>query len=393
MIKKKIEDIEESDFQYLIDNEIIEFKTLDYKKELNVDTDGEKKEFLADISSFTNANGGDLLIGIEQDNNTGKPISKDGITITNVDNKKQKLDNIIINGLEPQLPSYNYTIHPIELANSNYIIIIRIKKSWLAPHRIAFKKTHRFFSRTSSGKYIMDIQEIRSAFILSDTLTERIRKFREERISKIISGETPIPLINNAKVIFHLIPLNCFEPGKLCEIERITRRVSGFKPMFTSGWDGRYNLDGYLVYFLKQNEGKWSTYNQLFRNGIIEAAEDFLLNNRDYQIIPITSLEREIITNISSCIKVFQTIEVDPPIFAFLTITGVKGYYHTAKDISGTIYPVDRDILVLPEIVIEKIEVDSVEIGKIMRPCFDSIWNACGISKSPNYDTNDAYTF
>ena len=44
-----------------------------------------------------------------------------------------------------------------------------------------------------------------------------------------------------------------------------------------------------------------------------------------------------------------------------------------------------RDILLLPEIVIEDYEVSAKDI---LRPCFDSIWNACGFPRSLNY--NDA---
>jgi hypothetical protein len=33
----------------------------------------------------------------------------------------------------------------------------------------------------------------------------------------------------------------------------------------------------------------------------------------------------------------------------------------------------------------------NVNVGVIMKPCFDAIWNACGISKSPNYNENGVW--
>ena len=46
---------------------------------------------------------------------------------------------------------------------------------------------------------------------------------------------------------------------------------------------------------------------------------------------------------------------------------------------------IDREILLLPETIVESYE---TKAEKILRPCFDSIWNACGFPKSLNY--NDA---
>ena len=47
------------------------------------------------------------------------------------------------------------------------------------------------------------------------------------------------------------------------------------------------------------------------------------------------------------------------------------------------VHTIDRDILLLPEIVIESYDVIAKDI---LRHCFDSIWNACGFPRSLNYD-------
>lgn len=46
-------------------------------------------------------------------------------------------------------------------------------------------------------------------------------------------------------------------------------------------------------------------------------------------------------------------------------------------------YPIDRDALISPEILVESFEIDPT---KVMRPIFDSIWNAAGWPRSMNYD-------
>ncbi len=75
MYINNIEEINESDLQHLIDEEIIELKTLEYKEKLPNNTDSDKKKFLATISSFANANGGDVVFGIIEKLTT-KQISK-----------------------------------------------------------------------------------------------------------------------------------------------------------------------------------------------------------------------------------------------------------------------------------------------------------------------------
>ena len=67
LFDKKIENINIEDIESLIENSVCENKNLDYKRELHIDTDSDKKEFLADISSFANSNGGDIIFGIEED--------------------------------------------------------------------------------------------------------------------------------------------------------------------------------------------------------------------------------------------------------------------------------------------------------------------------------------
>lgn len=46
------------------------------------------------------------------------------------------------------------------------------------------------------------------------------------------------------------------------------------------------------------------------------------------------------------------------------------------------IFPIDRDIILIPEIIIEDYEFNPPQLFK---PTIDSIWNACGFERSFNY--------
>jgi len=78
------------------------------------------------------------------------------------------------------------------------------------------------------------------------------------------------------------------------------------------------------------------------------------------------------------------------PIFIFLTLLGVKG---CSIDVDPSKFPprfrkdnkIDRDILLLPEILLDNYDFIA---EYILQESFDSFWNACGFSRSFNYDEN-----
>ena len=87
MITKNVNEITEDYLQELIDNSVSENKTLEYKLSLPVNSDDDKKEFLADVSSFSNASGGVLIYGISEDREKGIPKKLEGLTVENTDQK------------------------------------------------------------------------------------------------------------------------------------------------------------------------------------------------------------------------------------------------------------------------------------------------------------------
>jgi hypothetical protein len=149
------------------------------------------------------------------------------------------------------------------------------------------------------------------------------------------------------------------------------------------GWNGRYNLDGYLTYSKAKDIGEANSYVQLFRNGILEAVECSLLGNSNLKI-PHVVFEEDIMNAFKSYISILEKLNVGMPIFAFLTLVDVKGY-SMATDPSWIFRgnTIDKDVLSLPEIVTENSE---FEVDKVLKPWFDIIWNACGFSCSANFD-------
>ena len=73
-------------------------------------------------------------------------------------------------------------------------------------------------------------------------------------------------------------------------------------------------------------------------------------------------------------LKGYGSFSITKPIWLFLTLVGVKGDKVSPGRLHwGSLDPIDRDILHLPETVIESSDQPASDL---LRPSFDLIWTA-----------------
>lgn len=383
MINIPLEQIDKAAIDSLIANTLSEDRGVEFKESLP--TEADRNEFLADVSSLANASGGDLIYGIKEKRDQGKPTGEAeaavGVGNVNVDAEILRLENWLRDCIDPRIPGYR--IKPVGGFPNGAVIFIRIPKSWASPHMI--KNSSKFFSRNSRGKYQLDVREIRAAFALSDALPERIRRFRDDRLARIIADETPMPLVAGAKIILHVLPIAAFDPQVNMDVALMKEKVQDIRPMRTMGWTPRYNFDGFLWFSQPSPPATQGyTYVQLFRNGAIEMVEASLLAfGREHKIIPSTAFEREIIDGLGRCLIALKTLEFQPPVFVMLTLLNIKGFIMWRDGSWDNVIPIDRDVLVLPEKIVENYD---EKPDQILRPMFNGVWQATGFAFSPNYD-------
>jgi hypothetical protein len=390
MLNGLLENITEKDLQELVENNVLEKRTLEYKSALPGGSDGDHREFLADASSFANTNGGDIIFGITEVDGFLK--TEIGIDIPNPDTEISRLENMMRDGINPRI-STDFKV--IDLASQKKFLILRVKPSLEAPHRVTYRGHDRFYRRNSNGKYAMDVAELRTAFLQSSDIVEKIKRFRETRISDIEFGNTPNPLMNNdAFIAIHILPLSTFNTSAKIDSNTLAaiRMNQDFRPFYPSGWSHQINLEG-IVAYTTYNDPVTRTYTQLYRSGIIEAVESRVL--ADYRgtqnkLLPTVFIEKNVMLYSEAMINFLSGLDFKPPFYVFLTLVGIKGLHIQMPDnyINLEKMPIPINRLLLPEVIIES-TTDSTT--KKFRPIFDMIWNAGGHSQSLNFDANDNF--
>lgn len=103
MIPKDIDQITEANLKELIENSIAERKTIEYKRELPGNKDSDKKEFLADVSSFANASRGDIIYGIKEENSLPKEVRGLELDAGGVEREILRLEQLMASGIRPRI--------------------------------------------------------------------------------------------------------------------------------------------------------------------------------------------------------------------------------------------------------------------------------------------------
>lgn len=381
MIPKPLQDISEDDLLALVNNGVAEGRTIDYKRDLPGTSDVDKKEFLADVSSFANTAGGDLVFGVDE--HEGLPTQLIGLRSGDIDLEVRRLESILASGLDPRI---RYAARVVNCRGGQRILIIRIDRSWSGPHRVVFKGHDKFYGRSSTGKYPLDVNELRVAFTLSSAVTDRIRAFRIDRIIAVSNNQTPVPFARAPKILLHCLPFESFSGQPQYDLRSFQKEKAAkcFWPMARSGWSYRFNLEG-LIALDGQANYPSTSYTQLYRNGVIEAVNVLTHEYEGKPTIPSQSYENNLMQFLPTCFQLLGEIGANVPIVIALALTNTRGVRMGVDFLwAGGAHDIEQDTLILPETVVHDF---SQPVEKILKPMFDIVWNACGYESSMNFDS------
>ncbi|MEP7372344.1 MAG: ATP-binding protein [Chitinophagaceae bacterium] len=369
------------DYAYsLLANKVKEGKNIEFKKELNLNSDKDRKEFLADVSSFANADGGDLIFGIGTIDGVASVI--EGISVSSTDELVLQLDSIVRTGIDPRLEGFS--IETTSFSEGKQIILLKILKSFIGPHRVIYKNHDKYYSRGLAGKYQMDHDQLKAAFINRQDPSSQIQQNADRLVNDLISGIFPIPMGENAKLALHLIPVNSVSNTFNIDVSTI----KGLSEINGGSTTSRLDFHGWITSSLVNDPLSYN-YLRVFRNGVMQAVNGSLFYPNQGKLgMPITknyNYEEFVIRAINEYLQFYKARKISLPIYLFVNYIGIKEYFILSERVR---YPwgkqtIQQSTINFPLLVIERYDQD---IPSLLKPGFDMIWNACGLKGSYNYD-------
>src|SRR5437868_2590544 len=154
---KHVNDLQSGDILRLIENEIGESDSLDYKMLFNIDEDKDKnrQEFFCDISAIHNTNGGCLIYGLEEKKdakgkNTGIPLKVVDNPVENKESLQLKILDTVRSNTDPNIVGLAVKFLSINECN---VIIIGISRNMGLPSMVTYNNINKYFRRSAASKY------------------------------------------------------------------------------------------------------------------------------------------------------------------------------------------------------------------------------------------------
>jgi Putative DNA-binding domain len=377
--KADLREVSFADLQALKDNQVSESHTLDYKRDFPIDREG-RLSLAADIVAFANTRGGDLILGVEEQDGFISRFAP--VQLADRDEALRSLQSALVDLIEPKVPGVH--IEAVGVPDGGYIVIVRTPPSFQAPHRV--RKSGVFYTRTSTGNDPMDITTLRSAFLRSETAAEKVRNFRSERIDGLRRRPIPAaPLAEFAMGVLHVVPLASALGGLNVGIPELDPVARVLPPLtHEAGVGTRVNLDG--VMSVSATREQTFAYTQLFRDGSIESVMQIQWEHSP--VVWVDGVEEALVTEHHEAIKAaHRKLGIDGPAFIMLSFVGIGGAQIEADGTRSSVVmggvatvPSYYRNLLLPELFVEEFGASS---AGIYGSLFDMVWNAAGRQARP----------
>lgn len=386
--------IDSDNLSRLITGKIPENKNLEYKRDLDIKGDGERKEFLADISSFANSDGGLIIFGVseeknENSQNTGIPDEIIGFSGDTIDFEISRIEGLISSCIQPRIN--NLLIKRIEIA-SKILITIIIPKNYGIPHMVTYKSTNKFYKRGNSGKYLVDVFELNQMFMQSNELQERANKFVSDRMVIVLNKEFIPNIITENASFIHIVPLS-FQQNlvRLTDGGDYSTILGLFGPI-VHPTNHHHDFEGYILTSMRLPDTNIYIYFQAFRNSILEYyATDFISpinQDGDQLYFLVNRFEIDCINLVTKAIEYYNIIGISNPFLVFISLFGLTKVKIGAGFRFWDSNIINRQSLRIPPILIKSYESN---IAESLKPAFDVIWQSSGYAKSFNYNSEGGF--
>ena len=381
MLLERWDNIDAETLAELCESNAPETISLDFKQELYGSTPDDKSEFLKDVCALANAEGGDLVFGIAEAKGGAGRIMP--ITDPSADRAMRKMGQILDGSVEPRLPSFQWKHVTVE---GGYVLILRVTKSLIGPHRLVVNNFSRFPIRNGTHIADMSYDQLRDAFGRTATLLGQAKLFRAQRLAIIPDGLwKPVPK-DQPHFVVHLIPLASMTGRTAVDLVEVRKRFNELQGYRWMGTGCSFNLDGLLVWDGNPMPNI-TRYTQVFRDGALETVDTtFSSDHNGGRWIASAVFACAVRACFASLLAAARKNGFNGSAVASVSLGGVKDFVMYMGQFFNTRdnYKSDRNDLILPEIWIENIE--TIDIDAVAKPLLDVAWQAFGIETCSYYD-------
>jgi hypothetical protein len=373
----------------LVQGGVGESQTLDYKSAFALSSDDEKKSLLADVTAMANTSGGIVLFGVEtqRDANgkdTGIPIALPGLAGLNFDGERLKIESVLRTATSPSLTTQVF-VKDIMLANGNTVIALGVSRSYLAPHRVAFKETNRFYRRGQGGNYQPEVAELRRMFLEQHEWSAEALALSENRSFQIAGSVGSDDGVHPVLVV-HIVPL-----GRLDQVLDMRGRAEAlskaFSPLKWSGLSWEYNGEGVRIYTPTRGKPVYS-YVQVFRNGIVEFASlgfgEPQNGTNKFQRVYGDTVAETLRKRLPDAIKQMRdALAVEPPYLVMIRVVNIHDArlaIDTTRFYMGSDHPIEEASLLLPPFTVDDPSAFSQDD---LSGALDVLWQSAGYPEAP----------
>jgi Putative DNA-binding domain len=372
-----------NDLQRLIDTQAVESVYIDYKAATYGRAPENHREFLADISSFANTAGGDLVIGMTEAN--GIPNGFNPFPV-HPEPELRRLDDMARSGLQPRIS--NLRTRAVLAPTGGYVIIVRIPRSYDQPHRVVHSSNNLFWARSSASpkRYEPNVEELRRIFNESSLLGERIRAFRIERLTKIADKEAVNFVAGKCLLVLHVLPYSGFNLGSSQSVAELEKQWQLFPPLgCASGTHRHVNFDGFVVLSSGSQVSQQHSYAQVFRSGAVEAASTIERNDGN---LLATTIAKYCVQGTKSYVDALTKFDIGCPIAILASLIGAKGKSLESGIMDlyapyGQVTIIEQEQLHFVEVILENIPRHYDECASALLPLLEQVWNTAGFPSPP----------
>ncbi|OQB20611.1 MAG: Divergent AAA domain protein [Euryarchaeota archaeon ADurb.Bin190] len=389
-------EIREAHLNSLIILRIPEDSALEYKLELNIESDTMKRELCKDLSSFANSQGGLILFGVNEEK--GFPISINGIKYE--DTIKTKLYQIISSGISPRIQEIPERI--VHLENGNKIVILRIEPDGYL-HQVKYGD-NRYYKRVGTITIPMESADIEMFFRQFNRSSSQVSRQEEvqqaiDKYHNMLKGKEYFKGVDD-KAICTICIIPEVSSFNLDLSHLPDNFVLLFPPIYSLGWNSELTGNSFFVFSKLQAEEVPHAVTEITAFGEILAYNSSVLSNMYSNhissgtagFIPSIAYEREIVNSAYKYFNSLKQLGVSPPFYLDISTLNVKGYYlytDPKRTIhSSRIYSKEDIHPRIVRIPNDKAYASPQALAKEIRPIFDFIWREFGYEKSYNYDNN-----